>query len=276
VVATRDAPRHLAAFLASLRATAPDAELVIVDNGTVDATARRLLEDAERAGATVLHDDRPFNFAALANRGAAAASRDRLVFANNDIVFTRADWLDRLVEPLADEGVGVTGARLLYPDGRVQHGGIVLAGEARVRHAERFLPWWRRGHEGRQRRTVPVTGVTAALMATPRAVFVGLGGFDAARYGVLYNDIDYCLRARARGLSVLYVAGAEAVHAESVTIGPRQRRDPFARGGALWRLWRAAEADQFRGDWAALLDRDPCYPPDLDPVEAVFAPRPRR
>ncbi len=272
VVATRDAAGHLRRFLASLAETAPAAELVLVDNGSRNPEALRLLDGAATAGAKVIRDDRPFNFAALANLGARASTGEALVFANNDIVFADPGWLAALLAPLADEETGVTGARLLYPDGRVQHGGVVLAGEARVRHAERFLPWWRPGYERRQRMTVPATAVTGALLATRRAVFDAVGGFDAARYGVLYNDVDFCLRVARQGLGVLYVPAAEAVHAESVTIGVSQSADPFRRGGAVWRMMRAVEADNFRVDWAALADRDPCYPQAFDPVEAAFRP----
>lgn len=275
VVATRDAPHHLARFLSTLTATAPAVELVLVDNGSRDEAALALLAGAERRGARVLRDDRPFNFAALANLGARASTGEALVFANNDIVFTRRGWLEHLLAPLAAPDIGITGARLLYPDGRIQHGGVVLAGEARVRHAERFMPWWRAGYGGRQRITVSATAVTGALLATRRTVFEAVGGFDAGRYGVLYNDVDFCLRVAQKRLGVLYVPAAEAVHAESVTIGAPQSADPFGRGGRVWRMMRSVEADNFRVDWAGIADRDPCYPQMFDPVAAAFRPRRR-
>ena len=265
ITATKDAPAHLARFLASWRATRPPATgLVLVDNGTADARALGLLADAAADPfVTVVVDDRPFNFAALNNLGAAQADGDILIFANNDIEFRYGGWAEALAAALRTGRTGVAGARLDYPAGRVQHAGVVLAGEARVRHLERFAPGSGVGHFGRWRRLTEVSAVTGALMAVRRGDFLALGGFDAARYPVLYNDVDFCLRARVAGHGVVLAAGARAVHHESVTLASRDR-------GAVWRLERSVEADRFRQDWAPRIDHDPCYPAGCDPVEAAF------
>lgn len=265
VTATRDAPDHLSRFLASWRATRPAAaDLVLVDNGSTDPAALTLLaEAATDAAVKVVADDRPFNFGALNNLGASLAGGDILIFANNDIEFRYGGWAEALVRALHVEGTGVAGGLLDYPDGRVQHAGIVLAGEARVRHLERFSPAREVGYFGRRRRLTEVTAVTGALMAVRRTDFVALGGFAAARYPVLYNDVDFCLRARAAGHGVLFVSDARAVHHESVTLGLRDR-------DSVWRLERSVEADRFRQDWARRIDHDPLYPQGCDPVEAAF------
>ncbi|ORE95522.1 family 2 glycosyl transferase [Stappia sp. 22II-S9-Z10] len=274
ITATRDAPGHLERFLETLAASRPGPkETILVDNGTTDARARALLEEAERAGHRVLSDARPFNFAALNNLAARTAQGDILVFANNDIEFSRPGWLAALVAVAARPEVGVAGARLLYPDGRVQHAGLVLAGEARVRHAERFLPGRCAGFGGRQRAETPVVGVTGALMAIRRSLFERLGGFDADRFGVLFNDVDLCLKAHAAGFTNLLVPAAEAVHHESATIGQRLTGGLFERGGEIWQYERAVEGHRFRQDWAGLLDGDPFYPAEFDPLDAGFRRR---
>ncbi|WP_108663108.1 glycosyltransferase [Acuticoccus kandeliae] len=271
VVATRDAPHHLSRFLASLANTPEAHELILVDNGTTDAAALALLaEAATRPGVQVIRDGRPFNFAALSNLGARAARGEILVFANNDLEFVDPGWLAALLAEAMRPETGLAGARLLYPDGRVQHAGLVLAGEARVRHAERFLPGNRPGHAGRQRETTRVAGVTGALMALRRELFFSLGCFDSARFGVLYNDIDLCLRAHARGLENRLVPESMAVHHESASIGRPRTGDLFARGGPVWRWMRAGEADAFRQLWGDYLDADPCYPEASDPLAADF------
>ncbi|MBJ3775106.1 glycosyltransferase family 2 protein [Acuticoccus mangrovi] len=275
ITPTRDAPHHLARFLATLFAPSADPpELILVDNGSRDARALRLLEEAAaRPEVTLIRDDRPFNFAALSNLGAAAARGDILIFANNDIAFTDPAAIDRLAVAAARPQVGVAGARLLYPDGRVQHAGLVLAGEARVRHLERFLSGRAGGYMGRQRIATSVSAVTGALMALRAELFFALGGFDAARYPVLYNDIDLCLRVRERGLANCLVPSATAVHHESVSIGQQPSDALFSRGGAIWRWARAVEAERFRMDWGPVLDLDPCYPSAFDPLEAAFVTR---
>lgn len=275
VTATRDAPDHLARFLATLGATtARPFELVLVDNGTTDRVARAILAAAAATpDVRVLHDDRRFNFAALSNLGAAHATGEVLVFANNDIAFTDPAWLGPLVDAALDPRVGVAGARLLYPDGRVQHAGLVLAGEARVRHAERFLAGSRPGFRDRQRHPTRVAAVTGALMAIRTGLFRTLGGFDAARYPVLLNDADLCLRALERGLHNVLVPASVAIHHESATIGPALSAGLFSRGGPLWRYERAVEETNFRASHADRLDADPCYPAGLDPHVADFRRR---
>jgi GT2 family glycosyltransferase len=272
VTPTRDGPQHLRRFLTTIARTAcaEPFEIVLVDNGTTDPEALALLDRAARTSdgrVVVVRDDRPFNFAALSNRGAAVAGGDILVFANNDVAFCWPDWLDRLLAAARDPAVGVAGARLVYPDGRLQHAGVVLAGEARVRHTKRALPddvpgAWR-----------PVAAVTGALMALRGEVFHNLGGFRADRYPVLYNDIDLCLRAMASGAMNVLVPGAMAVHHEWATTGrTRASGGLFARGGPVWRHARSLEADRFRQDWHAMLDADPCYRTGCDPLAADFRP----
>ena len=275
VTATRDGAHHLERFLTTLRATAyTPIELILIDNGSTDPAALRLLaEAAAQPHVTVLRDPRRFNFAALSNLGARHATGEIVVFSNNDIAFCDPAWLSHLVAVARRDDVGIAGARLVYPDGRVQHAGLVLAGEARVRHAERFLPGGRPGFGGRQRRPSPVSAVTGALMALRASLFRELDGFDAERYPVLLNDADLSLRARRRGLRNMLVPAALAVHHESATIGSPRSADLFARGGALWRYERALEAARFRHDFAAELDRDPCYPIGLDPLAADFRRR---
>ncbi|WMS40974.1 glycosyltransferase [Acuticoccus sp. MNP-M23] len=271
VTATRDAPHHIQRYLETIAQTDwPALDVVLVDNGTTDPAALDALAKAEARGMTVLRDRRPFNFAALSNLGAAASRGDLLIFANNDLEFTDPGWLRAMVSALRNPAVGVAGALLHYPDGRVQHAGITLAGEARVRHTERFAPGRSAGYAGRRNRVTETVAVTGALLGVSRSLFETLGGFRAERYPVLYNDVDLCLRARRLGLSSVLVGTARAVHHESISIGPRQTDNPFARGGPVWRMERAVEADRFREDWAAWLDNDPCYPAACDPLEADF------
>lgn len=272
ITATRDAPQHLERFLRTVQPVADaGAKLVLIDNGTTDRRALSLLQEAGNAGAIVFRDPRPFNFAMLNNQGATLASRPVLVFANNDIAFDGTAWLDALVPPLRHDSVGVTGSRLLYPSGRVQHGGIVWCGDGHAEHIERFLPARDVGAGGRQRHIVEVSAVTGALLAIRAPVFEALGGFDP-ELSVHMNDIDLCFRVRSLGLSVLYVATAQAIHHESASIGVKRADNPFRRGGSHWAMMREREGAVMAARWP---DLDPCYPAQADPDEALFVPRRR-
>ena len=270
ITATRDGPHHLERYLRTLRSTEHASfDLVLVDNASTDANALALLAQAREVfGARIIHDDRAFNFAAMNNLAVAQSDADVLVFANNDIAFTNAGWLSALVAPLATSGVGISGAVLTYPDGRLQHAGKCLAGEVGVRHLHRFaspaLPWL----DERPIRTV--AAVTGALMAVRAALFDDLSGFDAVRFPVLYNDTDFCLRAAERGMRTVLATGARAVHHESATLRSESATNLAKRDEA--RYHRRREASAFQGRWGHLMERDPHHPTNCDPGEARLLP----
>lgn len=221
IVPFRDSTTLLRACADSVLATGAgvDLELLLVDNGSVDLETLTLTERlAALPGVTVRHDPQPFNWAALNNGAAAHARGDVLVFLNDDVQALRAGWLEQLVAQALRPDVGAAGARLLYPDGAVQHAGVVLGLCGVSGHVLAGLAGDRRGYLGMAVLTRDVSAVTGACMATRRDVFERLGGFDET-LGLDFNDIDYCLRARRRGLSVVYEPAAELVHHESPSRG---------------------------------------------------------
>lgn len=268
LVCVRDRPQLTRRFLASLEANTDygNRELVIVDNGSTDEDALGLLaEQAARPGTRVLRDPRPFNFAALNNLAAAQAGGEVLVLLNNDLVFSDPGWLRELVTQALRPGVGCVGAKLLYPNGRIQHAGIVLGGEARALHCEAGLSARESGYLGRLFHVQQMLGVTGAAMAVRRRAYLDAGGMDAARFAVAFNDIDLCLRLRAAGLGTLWTPFAVIEHSESVSRGADQ--SPRARE----RFFR--ESAHFFARWRDLIGNDPYYPAGFGQETATYLPR---
>lgn len=220
VVCFRDNPRLLRACTATVTATTTlRPQLVLVDNGSVEPETLTLVERlAGEPDVTVLHDPRPFNWAALNNRAVELADGQVLVFLNDDIEARRSGWLEALVAQAVRPDVGAVGARLLYPDGRLQHAGVVIGLGGAAGHVLAGLPGDQPGYAGMAVLAREVSGVTGACLATRRSVFDELGGFDES-LGLDLNDVDYCLRAIGAGYRVLYEPGAELVHHESPTRG---------------------------------------------------------
>ncbi|MEM8853966.1 MAG: glycosyltransferase, partial [Pseudomonadota bacterium] len=274
IVATRDAPQHLARFLDSVRITRGIAyELILVDNGTVDPTALTLLADAARRGrAQVMRDDRPFNFAALNNLGAAAAKGDLLVFANNDVSVTDPDWLVKLADTAMRPDIGIAGAKLLYPDGTVQHSGLVLAADGAVRHLERGIKGEDPGYLARQTHIGTVSAVTGALFAIRTPLFRAVGGFDARRFPVLCNDVDLCLRVNEAGHRIVVTPDVVALHHESASIGPAVHNSPVGRGGPFWLDRGARETAYVAEGRSAMFQSDPHHPQSCEALTASFLP----
>lgn len=236
VVPFRDSTTLLRTCVDSLLETTTDVdlELVLVDNGSSEPETATLLE---RLGADervlVRRDDRPFNWAALNNAAAEVSRGEVLLFVNDDIEALEHGWLGLLAAQAMRPEVGAVGARLLYPDGRVQHAGIVIGMTGATGHVLAGLERGRPGYFGMAALTRDVSAVTGACMATRRDVFERLNGFEEGLW-LDFNDVDYCLRARSRGLRIVYEAGAELVHRESPSRGTSGDEESAAAFVARW------------------------------------------
>jgi GT2 family glycosyltransferase len=221
IIPFRDQPQFLRTCIDSVRATAGEAglELLLVDNGSSDLETRTLVERLSGTdGVSVLHDPRPFNWARLNNFAAREAGGEVLLFLNNDIEALRPGWLDALVAHALRADVGAAGARLLYPNRRVQHCGLVIGLNGAAGHPLAGLGGDAPGYLHMATATRECAAVTGACLATRREVFEELQGFDES-LGVDLNDVDYCLRAAQKGYRTIYEPDAELVHHESPSRG---------------------------------------------------------
>jgi ADP-heptose:LPS heptosyltransferase/GT2 family glycosyltransferase len=198
--------------IASIRETAaaPPVEIVLIDH--TPAKAKTLRTWLRKRVEKLLPAEGSFNWSRFCNEGARAASGDVLLFLNDDVEATTEFWLEPMLEQALRPEVGVVGAKLLYPDGRIQHAGMFLA-DNHARHAFRYSDGEDPGPFGLAAVTREVAAVTGACLMVRRDVFDRLGGFDEA-HGVINNDVDFCLRARRAGLSVIYTPHASLLHHE--------------------------------------------------------------
>jgi GT2 family glycosyltransferase len=221
VIPFRDGATYLRTVVDSITATAAgaDIELLLVDNGSAEPETQTLVEElSARRDVVVLPDARPFNWAALNNAAVQRATGNVLLFLNNDIEALKEGWLQALAASALRSDVAAVGARLLFPDGRVQHAGVVIGLGGAAGHALWGLAGDEPGYLGMAVLPRECSAVTGACMATRIEVFAELQGFDE-NLGVDLNDVDYCLRAIHRGYRVLFEPGAELTHYESPTRG---------------------------------------------------------
>lgn len=255
VVPTRDRADLLAQCAEGVLASgyAP-LELIIVDNGSVEPETAALF--ARLSGdprVRVLSAPGPFNFSALNNAAAAEAKGEILLLLNNDISMPAEGWLEALVAQAVRPGVGAVGARLLYPDGRVQHAGVAVGLGGVAGHVGHFAPGETAGYFGHLKSARNVSAVTAACLALRKAVFDEVGGLDEANLAVAFNDIDLCLKIRAAGYEIVYEPACELIHHESAS------RGADTEGPAHDRF--RAEISVMRARWGKTLDSDPFYGP---------------
>ena len=222
IVPTRDRPNLLAACLDGIgRTNYPgNVQTIIVDNGSRDPEALRLLSDVEHtSNSIVLRDTGEFNFSRLNNVAAERAAGEYLCFMNNDVEPIEDDWLTRLISYAAQEDAGAVGAQLLYPDGRIQHAGVVVGLGGAAGHVQKGVIPSERSFRTWHAETREVSAVTAAVMVVKKSAFVHVGGFDEDAFPVAFNDVDLCLRLKKAGLRNIYVAEARLIHHESVSRG---------------------------------------------------------
>ncbi|HSE12692.1 MAG TPA: glycosyltransferase, partial [Rudaea sp.] len=261
IIPTRNGLEILRRCIDSLRLTSyRNYEVIIVDNDSDDPATLEYFESLPHRVERISNPHGRFNFAAINNRAAERAHGELLLFLNNDTEVIEPRWLSQMVGYAGFAGVGAVGARLLFPDRRIQHAGIVhgyyrgLAGPA-----FKLAPDWDNGYLSYARVARDYSAVTAACMLTPRATFLELGGFDDVHFEVAYNDVDYCYRLGERGLRCVYCADAELLHHEGHSRGFFDRPQEIAA---------------FRRKYAG--KRDPYYSPHLSLDHERFAIKPRR
>jgi GT2 family glycosyltransferase len=248
--ARRDRHDILATAVTSLveRTAYPEFEIIVVtDSPDLTPATNRALS---RVRHTVIPytAEGPFNFSHKLNIGVRQASGEHVVFFNDDLEVIAAEWLSAMLEFSQLDAIGAVGAKLFYPDGRLQHIGVLLGVNGVAAHAFHQHPGASLGYAGSAVSVRNVSAVTAACMMTRRRVFEEVGGFDEA-LAVDFNDVDYCLRLRERGYRIVFTPYAELSHRESASFGPRTQHP--------------AEMALMSQRWQAAIKRDPFYNPSF-------------
>jgi len=262
IIPFRDQAGLTVTCLDSLDSTAgvPITEVVLVDNGSTEPETRALrLALADRPATRLLEYPGAFNWAAINNVAAASCDSDFLLFLNNDIEATSDGWLSSMVELAQDPTIGAVGARLLYPDGHVQHAGVILGLGGVASHLFLGMPPDEASYFAWDQVVRGYSAVTAACMLVRRSVFEEVGGFDEI-FAVAFNDVDFCIRASRAGYRTVYTPHAELTHHESVSRG----LSGYSR-----------DYQEFLRRWGGVLRAgDPSYNPNLSRMEWWCSLRP--
>lgn len=263
IIPTRNSLSYLRNCIDGVRGSDyPAVELIVVDNGSDDPATLDYLELLEGEGVRILRVAGDFNFSALNNIAARHARADFLCFLNNDVEIVDPDWLSMLVRQALRPELGAVGCRLLYPDGTVQHAGVVIGVGGGAAHAHKNVGASDEGYFLRDKLPQRVSAVTAACLVLSKEKFLAVGGFNEVDFPVAFNDVDLCLRLNARGWQSFYEPRAVLVHHESKSRGS----DSSKRN----RLRFAGELAALKRHWATDRRRDPYHHPHLSPFCEQF------
>ena len=234
-------------------------EIIIIENGSVmEETLEfydKILKEHENIKILNWENSKEFNYSALNNFGAGVARGKYLLFLNNDTQIIARESIREMLSYATRDDVGAVGARLYYPDGTIQHAGVILGLGGIAGHAFQGFEHNANGYFSRILCAQDCSAVTAACMMVPKELFDKVGGFDE-RLKVAFNDIDLCMKLRGLGKLIVYTPFAELYHFESKSRGQENTKEKIKRFNS--------EVEYFASKWKEELKKgDPYYNPNL-------------
>ncbi len=233
-------------------------EIVLINNRSTQKETHSYLERvSKKENIKILNYDREFHFGKLNNWAVKQVDTDYVLFLNNDVEIINKEWMNAMLEFAQLPEVGEVGAKLVYPDGKIQHVGITVGLGGAAAHPNRMLDDGF-GFQGWLANPRNVMAVTAACMMIRRSLFLEMAGFDT-ELDPAYQDVDFGIRLYEKGYWNVYTPYARLYHYESVTRFARDYRDTLVED--------AENAKKLRKKWPHYVGvdfgADPFYSPNL-------------
>lgn len=249
--------------------TYPNYEILIVDNQSVELETLAYFDGFDaNTRVRVWRYDQPFNYSRINNEAVLQCAGELVCLLNNDVEVITPDWMEEMASHAMRPRVGAVGAMLYYPNGSIQHAGVITGVHGVAAHPYCGMPRGFSGQMARAKLTQAMSAVTAACLMIRREVYLQAGGLDASLQ-VAFNDIDFCLRVGQLGYVNIWTPFAELYHHESASRGHEDTVEKRARF--------MGEVEFMVNRWAGQLERDPAYNPNLTlsgaPFSLAFPPR---
>ncbi|MBR4667228.1 MAG: glycosyltransferase family 2 protein [Butyrivibrio sp.] len=256
-------------------------EIIVVENGSKSSEIKGYYEELRNGslkeivkvvdyyeGGAHLNADgtKPaFNYSAVVNYGVSQATGEYIVLLNNDTQVITVNWMEELLMYAQRKDVGAVGAKLYFPDRKIQHAGVVLklGAHRTAGHSHYGQAGMNLGYMGRLCYAQDVSAVTGACLMVSRAKYDEVGGLDET-FEVSLNDVDFCLKLRDKGYLNVFTPFAELFHYESLSRGLDLEGENAKR--------YEAESEHFRTKWKEVLDKgDPYYNPNFSLDRSDFS-----
>lgn len=258
LIPNRDQKESLKKCLDSIfqKSTYPNYEIIIMENNSIEEETFQYYEELKKKdNVSIVIWKKRFNYSAINNFGATYAKGEYLLFLNNDVEVISPRWMEELLGNCQRKDVGITGAKLYYPDGTIQHAGTIIGIGGIAGHAFLNMPGNRTGYLHKASIQQDLSAVTAACMMIKKKVFQELSGFEE-QLSVAFNDVDLCLRTVQAGYRIVYNPKVELYHYESKSRGSEDSKEKIRRF--------QGEIEFMRTRWASILiSGDPNYNKNL-------------
>ena len=260
VIPSKNKAHYLDRCLTSIdeKSTYRNFEIILIDNDSSEKDFFSIVDkwiNKKSLKIKYIKEEGEFNFSRLINAGRKNADWEYLLLLNNDTEIISPDWIEGFLEHAQRPEIGVAGCKLLYPDGTIQHAGVIIGLGGAAGHVlvgeDRNGP----GYFNYVNLLSNYSALTAACFLVKTKVFDEVGGFDE-NFKTEYNDVDFCLKVREAGYNNIYVPNVELYHYESATRGhPHKTQEAYRM--------HVREVNLFRKRWHRYLENDPCYNPNL-------------
>lgn len=231
--------------------------ILVIDNRSDELETLNYLEQIEQLNdkVVVIHDSQPFNYSAINNAAVKHCDSEFVLLLNNDTEVISPEWLSEMVALGLREKAGAIGAKLIYQDRRVQHGGVVIGLGGVAGHVHHLLDEHEQGYFSQALLTRATSAVTAACLLVKKSIYDEVGGLDEENLTVAFNDIDFCLKVMQAGYRNIWTPNALLYHYESLTRGYEDTPEKQKRFNQ--------EVAYMQKRWRQLIDNDPYYNPNL-------------
>jgi len=258
IIPTRNAHHLVRQCIESIhhKSTYKNYEIILIDNGSDDKDSLAYFETLSKIeGIRVVRDDGEFNYSALNNKAVKLANGEYIGLINNDIEVISPEWLNEMISLAAQPNAGAIGARLWYPDDRLQHGGVIMGPLGLAGHAHKMLARGHHGYFGRASLIQGLSAVTAACLIVKKSIFEEVGGLNETQLKIAFNDIDLCLKIMEAGYQNIWTPNADLYHHESATRGYEDTPEKIKRF--------ESEVSYMVNRWSKVIKHDPFYNPNL-------------
>jgi len=223
IIPFRDKPKYLKSCIDSILAKTSykNFDILAVDNNSIEEETAALVREYELSGNKIafIKYDGKFNYSKMNNYAVGLCAGEHIVLLNNDVEIITGDWLEELLAHSQRPEVGAVGAKLYYPDGKIQHAGVIIGMDGVAGHAHKNIDKHGSGYFHKGAITQNISAVTGACMMIKRKLYIDIGGLDDRYLPVAYSDTDLCLRLAEKGYKNIFTPYCELVHHESVSRG---------------------------------------------------------